>query len=109
MLAVVATESKGNPRAIHENPNGSRDYGLGQVNSSMLDAVHLSPTTALEPGPNLAGAVTILRGAVRRYGIAGGLEAYNAGPSGVGEDWQYASQVLRWAAPIATVLREDRP
>jgi hypothetical protein len=53
-----------NPRldttATNHNPNGTIDYGLGQINSSNLAWLHLTPQTVLDPCTNLRASMAVL-------------------------------------------------
>jgi soluble lytic murein transglycosylase-like protein len=103
-LAVVAVESSGRPDAV----SGEGAEGLMQVMPVNFAAWGLSARSALEPAPSMRAGTGILRADLREYGISAGLEAYNAGPGGIGVDWSYPAQVLRWAAALRAVLAERR-
>jgi soluble lytic murein transglycosylase-like protein len=86
LLAVTVVESAGDPRAVTEDAPGDFDIGLMQVNTRNFAATGLTWDTALAALPSLRAGTAILRADIARYGVNEGIEAYNAGPGGVGKD-----------------------
>lgn len=85
-LAVAQQESSFNPNAVGPvNSNGTRDYGLFQLNTAMLQQLGLSTTQALDPATNINAGVQLLAQYYSQYGgdLPSVLGAYNAGPGAV--------------------------
>lgn len=80
--AIARTESALNPRAVHRNPNGSRDIGLMQINSSWLPLLErhgISEHDLLRPCTNIYVGAWILAQNFQRLGTNWeAIGAYNA-------------------------------
>lgn len=98
LASVLYTESQFNPSAVSPtNSNGSRDYGIAQLNS-----YYHNPAQALNPSQAIPTAAALLNGLIGEYGVTGALEAYNSGkPSG---DPTYAQKVAASQALLAQNL-----
>lgn len=123
VLAVIATESGGNPNAmryeahyydayIKRNPTYlalSQRYGVRGVSSS-IGLFQIMPTTAwsigfkgspydlLRPATNMQIGTRYLGQLKAKYGEFNALRAYNAGEGGMlkGRGHGYAMQVMKW-------------
>src|SRR6185436_103421 len=60
LTAIVMQESSGNPDAINKNRNGTRDFGLAQINEKNLPMLGETPETIMEPCRNIAAAARML-------------------------------------------------
>jgi hypothetical protein len=67
LLSVAMEESGLDPRAVRQNENGTRDWGLLQINDTNLDRLGLTPRSALDPCASMRAASRML------------LEAYDGG------------------------------
>jgi hypothetical protein len=63
IVSIAQQESGLNPAIVRQNRNGTRDFGLMQVNESNFGLLHLTPATALDPCQSIRAAgdlITIL-------------------------------------------------
>lgn len=82
LLQALAThESNNNPQAIGaENPNGTRDYGLFQINSANFARYGLTAGNVFDPEVNGRAAVAELeRRLPNAHNVADLVSMYNAG------------------------------
>jgi hypothetical protein len=82
-LKLLATrESTLNPNAKHDNANGTTDYGLMGINGSNLDALGLTPETAMNPVDNIRAGAAIYAEMLKRAGgdRRAAARMYNGGP-----------------------------
>jgi soluble lytic murein transglycosylase-like protein len=56
ILAIAQQESGLNPAIVHMNRNGTRDFGLMQVNETNFPLLRLTPATALDPCQSIRAA-----------------------------------------------------
>jgi hypothetical protein len=83
-LGVAAHESGFNPSATNLNTNGTTDYGVFQLNTSVLQTYGLTPAQALDPQTNINTAMSLLGGYISKYGdVNTALQAYASGPGNV--------------------------
>ena len=71
LRAIAWQESHNRPDAMHLNANGSRDYGLMQINSVHLRELaryRITADTLMEPCKNVYVAAWHLRGRIDKYG-----------------------------------------
>ena len=94
-LGLIAHESGGDWLAAGEDPNGTVDAGLQQVNSSHWAAYGMQ-RDPYDPPTNVSAGLNILAAALNEYpgDLQGALEAYNGFGSG------YAAAVLGEVAGI---------
>lgn len=79
-LGIASHESKFNPNATHLNTNGTTDYGVMQLNDSVLQTYGLTPAQAFDPQTNINTAMQLLGGYISKYGnIDTALQAYASG------------------------------
>ena len=81
-LAIAQHESGFNPSAVNStlNPNGTIDYGLFQLNTSVLQTYGLTPAQAMDPQTNINTAVGLLGKYIAQYGdVNTALWAYASG------------------------------
>lgn len=71
---VIGTESSWNPNAV--SPKGA--MGLGQLMPGT--ARDMGVTDPFDPAQNVDGSMKYLSQQIKKYGLQGGLAAYNAGP-----------------------------
>jgi soluble lytic murein transglycosylase-like protein len=106
-LAVAQQESSFNPNAIGPpNSNGTRDYGLFQLNTATLQQLGISTTQALDPATNINAGVQLLSQYYSQYGgdLPSVLGAYNAGPGAVSSGnlpTNYITSVMNIIGPQA--------
>lgn len=95
--AVMSQESGGNPRAV--SPKGAQ--GLLQLMPATAKELGVDPA---DPQQNIRGGVQYLKQQIDRYGTAGGLAAYNAGPGRVGKTDNFADLPAETRAYVPAVL-----
>jgi soluble lytic murein transglycosylase-like protein len=80
LRSIAGVESRCQPAALHQNSNGSTDFGLMQVNSFWIDKLGLDPGRLLQdPCYNVMTGAKILRQCVDRYGYTWeAVGCYNA-------------------------------
>ena len=107
-IAVVQQESSWNPNAVGPvNKNGTRDYGLFQLNTATLQQNGISTAQALDPATNIDIGVQMLANYYSQYGgdLPSVLGAYNAGPGAVTSGnlpTSYINSVLNIIGPDAS-------
>lgn len=81
LQAIAWQESGFDPQVISApNANGTRDYGLMQINETNFAAYGLTPTSALDPERSIAAAVQELaKHAPQAGSVADLVSMYNAG------------------------------
>jgi soluble lytic murein transglycosylase-like protein len=103
LQAIAQHESGGRATVINTNPNGSRDIGLMQINSSWLPTLArhgISERDLYDPCVNVLVGAWILSNNFARLGYTTqGLGAYNASSPDKRE--RYAQQVLRRMTQVA--------
>ena len=102
--ALMLAESSGNPNAV--SPAGA--LGLLQLMPGTAKQLGVDPRNPLQ---NIDGGLRYLKQNIDKYGVAGGLAAYNAGPGRVqqtndfnglpAETRNYVPKVMNMAADIA--------
>ena len=112
LLSLAWTESGLNTDAPHVNRNGTRDFGIAQINESNLVRLGLTRETALDPCRSLAAAAQVL---IENYHPANNtpvaqqaalrvtLAAYNAGPRG-GPNLGYVRKVEAAAQQVIPAI-----
>ena len=82
LYAIAQTESSLNPLAVGQNPNGSRDIGLMQVNSAWLPKLAeygISERDLFQPCTSIHVGAWLLARNIYRYGYTWeAVGAYNA-------------------------------
>jgi soluble lytic murein transglycosylase-like protein len=71
LRAIAWAESHNEPLATHQNPNGTMDYGVMQINSVHLPALGqygISTQTLMDPCANVYVAAWHLRHQMNKYG-----------------------------------------
>jgi len=83
VLAIIGTESSGDPNAMRTEPSGVTSYGLMQVLDSTARDLGLTaaPDALLIPDVGIRFGVRYLAHQLARYGgnVANAVAAYNAG------------------------------
>jgi len=100
--AIAYVESNNDPLARGRNSNGTRDYGLMQVNSFWAKTFGNSWNLVRNnPCYNVIAGAWILRGCVDRYGKRwDAVECYHAGRSGKEIGKRYVKKVQRVMAKL---------
>jgi soluble lytic murein transglycosylase-like protein len=106
IAAVLHVESRGNSAAI--SPAGAK--GCMQIMPTTWDSLtarYALEANVYDPRANMIGGALYLREMVERYGLPGGLAAYNAGP-GRYEAWldgrrNLPRETINYVAQIAPV------
>lgn len=108
-LGLIAHESGGDYLATAQDPNGTTDAGLGQINSGPVPtdphwAEFGLQADPFDPAANVAASVRILAADLAQSGghVQAALYAYNAGSvaAGLAFDPGYASAVLAASAQV---------
>lgn len=86
--AIAWHESNMNPQAVGPtNSNGTRDYGLMQINEANFAALGLDSSTALDPERSVRAAARLLAQIQQKNAsVFDQLAVYNAGPSPIVRD-----------------------
>jgi len=66
-LGIASHESGFNPAATNQNPNGTTDYGVMQLNTSVLQTYGVSPSAAMDPQTNIDTGVGLLASLLQKY------------------------------------------
>ena len=85
LYAIAIVESNLNPKAVNINKNGTRDYGIFQINESNLRRLKISKNKAFNPCYSAYIASYILRQCVNIYGKTWkAIDCYNKGKKAKG-------------------------
>lgn len=111
VLQLITVESDWDAALIHTNLDGSRDFGLMQINDStwpwLAEQAGLEHADPLDPKDNLAMGTWYLAYLLRRYGSEeAALTAYNRGEQGL--EWHIASLGTARSTYSTAVLGEER-
>lgn len=71
LRAIAKQESGMNPKVVHTNKDGTKDYGLMQINDrwmSHLNQFGISKESLMDPCQNIHVSAYIIRGLYNRYG-----------------------------------------
>lgn len=89
LVGIARVESGLNPAAIHVNANGSRDYGIAQINDSNFAMLGLDAASALDPCKSFTAASRLLM-MLSRYNTGspsrGLLNGYSAAVASASQD-----------------------
>jgi len=91
LLHAIAWQESGiNPAAIGPpNRNGTRDYGMMQINQTNFPGLGLTADSAMQAAPNVRAAARLLRSVRERHEnrltLADELSIYNAGQDRIGD------------------------
>ena len=97
ILAIARVESGYDPSRISApNANGTRDYGLMQVNTANFGWLGLTAETALDPCQSIRAGVRVLTS----------LSAYNTGKPTAGLDNGYVHKVVASYRSVPQVVPE---
>lgn len=80
LSAIACVESRFNPSAVSPlNTNGSRDYGIMQINESNLNHLGLSAHSVFDVCTNINAGAAVLAQKIKSYGSTWeAVGAYNA-------------------------------
>ena len=95
LASIAKVESNLNPKAINVNKDGSKDYGLMQINSYWVERYKLRTEWLLEPCYNIHMGAMVLKGCQDAYpdSLIKAIDCYNKGkPKGLTE---YVIKVYR--------------
>jgi len=86
--AIFSKESNFNPMALNLNANGTRDYGMGQINDINLAHLGLTPQSAMNPFTNIDASARLLKeNLVKAHGdYQTALQMWNPNAPGYGLD-----------------------
>jgi soluble lytic murein transglycosylase-like protein len=98
-LGIASHESGFNPTATHTNTNGTTDYGVMQLNDTVLQTYGLTPAQALDPQTNIDTSMKLLSSYLNKYNgnVDTALWAYASGAGTVaagGQPNSTASQFI---------------
>jgi hypothetical protein len=106
LRSIASVESRFQPAALHQNSNGSTDFGLMQVNSSWIDKLGLDPGRLLrDPCYNVMTGAKILRQCVDRFGYTWeAVGCYNASSRDkrVNYSWKILRELKKPARKVQT-------
>lgn len=112
--AVIRHESEGNTKAFHVNRNGTKDYGLMQINSCnhVWLEEEIGITDWYDPVQNIHAGTYILHELSQKYADYHQiLMAYNMGPDRMKKLWRErirSSEYSRSVMRIYNKLKEGR-
>jgi hypothetical protein len=114
-LGIASHESGFNPNATNLNTNGTTDYGVMQLNTSVLQTYGLTPAQAFDPQTNIDTSMSLLGGYLSKYGnIDTALQAYASGPGTVASGAapnatasQFISYVTSYTPPASLDLGDS--
>ncbi|MFN3598420.1 MAG: lytic transglycosylase domain-containing protein [Aquificaceae bacterium] len=105
LIAITKGESNFNPRAVNINRNGTRDYGIMQINSYWLEKYKIPKEWIFEPCYNIHFGAMVLRRCMDKYSsINLAIDCYNKGERAKGNT-PYVERVLRNYKRYYTMLK----
>ena len=105
LIAITKVESNFNPQAINVNRNGTRDYGIMQINSSWLERYRIPKEWLFEPCYNIHFGAMVLRRCMETYrNISLAVDCYNKGSKAKGHG-AYVERVFRNYKRYYTMLK----
>ena len=94
LYAIAVVESGLNPRAVNVNKDGSKDFGMFQINQWNLRKLGFTKKTAFDPCKSAYIAGYVLKQCVNRYGYTWkAIDCYNKGGRAKGLS-RYVRKVL---------------
>jgi len=95
LYAIAIVESGLNPKAVNKNKNGTKDYGMFQINEDNLKRLGFSREIALDPCKSAYIAGYLLKVCVGRFGLSWqAIDCYNKGYKAKGYT-KYVRKVLK--------------
>lgn len=95
LISIAKAESNFNPRAVNINANGTRDYGIMQINSFWLERYRIPKDWIFEPCYNIHFGAMVLRRCMDKYkNISLAVDCYNKGSKAKGHG-AYVESVFR--------------
>ncbi|MCX8076933.1 MAG: lytic transglycosylase domain-containing protein [Aquificaceae bacterium] len=96
LISIAKVESNFNPMAINTNQNGSKDYGIMQINSHWIQKYRIPKEWLYEPCYNIHFGAMVLRRCLDTYkhNVALGVDCYNKGSKAQGHG-AYVESVFR--------------
>ena len=81
LIAIAKVESNFNPKAINTNKNGTKDYGLMQINSYWIERYKIPKEWLFEPCYNIHFGAMVLRKCMDSYSnnLPLAVDCYNKG------------------------------
>ncbi|QID32605.1 lytic transglycosylase domain-containing protein [Pampinifervens florentissimum] len=105
LIAIAKVESNFNLRAINVNRNGTRDYGIMQINSHWLERYKIPKEWLFEPCYNIHFGAMVLRKCMEQYkDISHAVDCYNKGSKAKGHG-AYVERVFRNYKRYYTMLK----
>ncbi len=105
LIAIAKGESNFNPRAVNINRNGTKDYGIMQINSYWLEKYKIPKEWIFEPCYNIHFGAMVLRRCMDKYSsINLAIDCYNKGERAKGNT-PYVERVLRNYKRYYTMLK----
>ncbi|HAV40235.1 MAG: lytic transglycosylase domain-containing protein [Aquificota bacterium] len=105
LIAIAKSESGFNPRAINTNKNGTKDYGIMQINSYWLERYKIPKEWIFEPCYNIHFGAMVLRKCLDQSpNIAVAVDCYNKGNKAKGYG-AYVERVFRNYKKYYTMLK----
>ncbi|MFN3976751.1 MAG: lytic transglycosylase domain-containing protein [Aquificaceae bacterium] len=105
LIAIAKSESNFNPRAVNINRNGTKDYGIMQINSYWLERYKIPKDWIFEACYNIHFGAMVLRRCMDKYPrINLAIDCYNKGERAK-ENSPYAEKVLRSYKRYYTMLK----
>lgn len=105
LIAIAKVESNFNPRAVNVNRNGTRDYGIMQINSSWLEKYRIPKEWIFDPCYNIHFGAMVLRRCMENYQhISLAVDCYNKGSKAKGHG-AYVERVFRNYKRYYTMLK----
>jgi transglycosylase-like protein with SLT domain len=107
-LGIASHESGFNPSLTNANRNGTTDYGVMQLNTTVLQTYGLSTAQAMDPQTNIDTGVSLLATYLTQYNgdTSTALWAYAAGAGSVQAGANYPTQFISYVTsyqPPATL------
>ncbi|MEJ5339402.1 MAG: lytic transglycosylase domain-containing protein [Aquificaceae bacterium] len=105
LISIASAESNFNPRAINVNTNGTRDYGIMQINSFWLERYRIPREWIFEPCYNIHFGAMVLRRCMDIHSnISLAVDCYNKGSKAKGHG-AYVERVFRNYKKYYTMLK----
>lgn len=105
LISIAKVESNFNPKAININRNGTKDYGIMQINSFWLEKYRIPKEWIFEPCYNIHfGAMVLKRCMENSPNLSFAVDCYNKGSKAKGYG-AYVERVFKNYKRYYTMLK----
>lgn len=105
LVSIAKVESNFSPRAVNVNKNGTKDYGIMQINSHWVKKYTIPKEWLFEPCYNIHFGAMVLRRCMDQYeDIPRAVDCYNKGSKSKGHG-EYVDRVFKSYRKVSSMLK----